>query len=140
MWPKCIYQKFNFTITYDDLLKTLQREDELFNDTSLVYTVYDAQDEILATAKMIRSSRGVILPIEREFDIDLTELSAKMAPVAEIWEVVRLSTRGNKVESLKLLLKEGIYNCSSKNDMIMACIDRRSYGIKMAGYSFRGIR
>lgn len=119
------YRKFNFTITYNELLKILQREDELFNDTSLVYTIYDAQDEILATAKMIPSSGGVILPIEREFNIDLTELSVKMAPAAEIWEVVRLSTRGNQVKVLKLLLKEGIYNCSSKDDMIVACIDRR---------------
>lgn len=131
------YRKFNFTITYDELLKTLQREDELFIDTSLVYTIYDVRGEILATAKMIRSSGGVMLPIQKKFNIDLTELAAKMAPVAEVWEVVRLATRGNQVEVLKLLLKEGIYNCSGKDDMIVACIDRRVlFGLRRLGFPF----
>lgn len=131
------YQKFNFTITCEELLKTLQREDELFIDTSLVFTIYDAQDEILATAKMIHFSGGVMLPIQKEFNVDLAGLSAKMAPVAEIWEVVRLATRGNQVEALKLLLKEGIYNCSGKDDMIVACIDRRVLlGLRRLGFPF----
>ncbi|MDD3895052.1 MAG: hypothetical protein PHU36_08560 [Syntrophomonadaceae bacterium] len=119
------YRKFNFTISYRDLLKRLLIEDDLLIDTSIVYTIYDAHDEIIATGKMIRYSGSIVLPIEKEFNINLTELSTRMAPVGEIWEVARLSAQGkNSIAALKLLLKEGIYHCG-KDDLIVACIDRR---------------
>jgi N-acyl-L-homoserine lactone synthetase len=118
------YRKFDFSISYSDLLKQLEEEDELYKDFSFVYAIYDGQDQLLATAKMIRFTPPVLLPIEKEFHIDLRELSNQMAPANEIWEVSRLSTRGNRAEVIKLLLKEGIYHCSSKDDIIVACIDQ----------------
>ncbi|ATW26826.1 hypothetical protein DCMF_20515 [Candidatus Formimonas warabiya] len=118
------YRKFDFSISYRDLVKLLGEEDELYKDFSFVYAIYDGQDQLLATAKMIRFTPPVLLPIEKEFNIDLRKLAHRMAPTNEIWEVSRLSTRCNQAEVIKLLLKEGIYHCSSKDDIIVACIDQ----------------
>ena len=130
---------FDFDISYDELLGQMFEEDRLLQDYATVYTVYNSKRIILGTVRTVLLQDNLILPIQREFKIDLQKVILDKHPVSDIIEVSRFATNVKSVRIVKLLLMEGIAN-RWKDDLLLAAIDRQVLqGLNRLGFSWEEI-
>lgn len=113
---------YSFAEEFNDVFNTIRKEDELFKNNSVVTTVYDENNDIQGTVRRIYLSENVVLPIEREFDIDLVKVIKENLPINNICEAARFANKNNDIRALKLLISE-LIGGGDKNDLILASLD-----------------
>lgn len=112
---------YNFNCSLEELENKIIQEDKMYIGESHVYTVYNKQNEILGTVRKIRKTNKIVLPIEREFDVDLKKYDDEFD---KVFEVSRFGTKTANPRVFQILIKEGI-NQFDNNDLLVASLDSR---------------
>lgn len=115
---------FSFTEEFKKILEIMLEEDKLYKDNSIIITVYNEDNEIQGTVRKIYSTDQDVLPIEREFDIDLLKIIKNNLPIHNVCEIARFANKDNDIKALKILLTELIAN-SNRNDLFLASLDSK---------------
>ena len=113
---------FHFNITLEKLIEKLLLEDIAYIKDSYVFTVYDKMHNILGTIRMIIKTENNILPIEREFDIDLNQIQNEAE--GKFFEVARMAVEPANMYILRLLIDQVLKNFH-KQDIALASLDIR---------------
>lgn len=116
--------QFNFTDEFNKIFKIMLEEDMMYKDKSIITTVYDENNEIQGTIRKIYENNENILPIEREFDINLSDIIHNNLPVSNIYEVARFANKNNNIRALNILMTEFVAN-SDINDLLLASLDSK---------------
>ncbi|MDP4143712.1 MAG: hypothetical protein Q8936_04415 [Bacillota bacterium] len=125
---------FNFDLDYNSILREMLDEDYKLKDDSTIYTIYNNYGNIIATIRKIEAKKDSLLPIEREFNVDISSIVDEHGPVEKVYEIARMATMVKDPDVFKTLLREGIYGCS-KDDLFVASLDSRVLrGLKRLGF------
>jgi hypothetical protein len=115
---------YNFNEDIGKITTIMVNEDKLYKSNSIVITVYNEHHEIQGTVRKILANRNQMLPIEREFSIDLAGVIKENLPIHNIYEVARFANRDSNVKALKILLSE-LVGSSNINDLFLASLDTK---------------
>lgn len=115
---------YNFNEDIAKITEVMVNEDKLYKKNSIVITVYDEHHEIQGTVRKILANCDHMLPIEREFNIDLVGVVKENLPIYNIYEVARFANRDSNVKALRILLSE-LVGSSNINDLFLASLDTK---------------
>lgn len=115
---------FSFTEEFKKILEIMLEEDKLYKDNSIIITLYNEDNEIQGTVRKIYSIDEDVLPVEREFDIDLLKIIKNNFPIHNVCEIARFANKDGDIKALKILLTELIAN-SNRYDLFLASLDSK---------------
>lgn len=115
---------FNFTDEFNKILEIMLEEDKLYKDKSIITTVYNDNNEIQGTIRKIYKTDDNILPIEREFNINLSDIINNKLQVDNVYEVARFANKNSNIRALQILMTEFVAN-SNINDLFLASLDSK---------------
>ena len=115
---------FNFTDEFNKIFKIMLEEDKLYKDKSIITTVYNEYNEIQGTIRKIYQTEDRVLPIEREFNINLPDIINNKKCVDTVYEVARFANKNNNIRALQILMTEFVAN-SNINDLFLASLDSK---------------
>ncbi|MDR0917934.1 MAG: hypothetical protein LBM93_01585 [Oscillospiraceae bacterium] len=118
-------KNFSFECTYESLLNDLELEDKLFCAVSDVLCVYNRDNELCCTGRIISKEYNVLLPFEKEFNFDLNFF---MGNGRKVYEFARLASSSKNSFFLISSIFRGLCRLiGSENNVVIAGLDKRVY-------------
>lgn len=115
------HKNYHFSESYSELLERMLEEDRLLAAQSKTFTIYHAQ-QMVSTIRLIRKSRQTLLPVEREFGLQLEELGPLMGRANHVYELARFASATSQSRAVMMLLRELIC-CTGLDDLMLAGLD-----------------
>lgn len=119
--------RFNFDCSEEFLYQEILFEDVFYKNFSTTIVAKDNSDQIEMTFKLICKEKDVLLPIEREFNVDLQELLNRFdIPGGTIMELSRFASKKNHGSLfIRMLRSTAKMYKDEKNILVVACADEK---------------
>ena len=126
---------YRFPESFAAALNIMLAEDKLYAESSTIVCVYNADGQLCCTARFIHKKGDLLLPFEKEFNIDLNYFNQNQKNIVELARLA--SSKEGSLKALNVLIHTLYDQLADKESLIVAGFEKILYRtFKAAGFSF----